>query len=79
VFLFVASLLFNGWFVAPPSEYETMRICKKAQWETERGFIGDAVNGKTKCTRDPNFRFDLDPNERAKGDDWMGTSTMGER
>ena len=79
VLLFVAFLSFNGWHEAPPSEYSTMGSCKRAQIETERGFTGDDLNGKTKCTRDPSFKFDLDPKERAKGDDWMGTSTMGER
>ena len=79
VFLFVAFLSFNGWQEAPPSEHSTMGICKRAQQEMKRGFIGDAINGKTKCTRDPSFKFDLDPNERSGGDDWMGTGTLGER
>jgi len=79
VFLFVAFLSFSGWQQAPPSEYATMGICKQAQRETEHGFLGDAIDGKTKCTRDPSFKFNLDPKERAKGDDWMGTSEMGER
>ena len=79
VFLFVAFLSFDGWQEAPPSEYSTIGICKYAQRETERGFLGDDIDGKTKCTRDPSFKFDLNPNERAERDNWMGTSTMGER